>query len=357
MVRHRPKAFTLIELLVVIGVISLLVGLLLPAVQSAREAARRAYCVNNLRQLGLAVHGYHDIHDSYPPGRVKSYDPRYAGAKPPCTSLFVDKGLLIYLLPTMERSALYNAINQNLTILGAENQTVHMVSVAAYMCPDDATAGYPRDLPANQLAKFGLPDPAGTRRRMVFTSYAGCTGPFESTAFPMTNNGCRAPSQAVAQNNGVFCDLSPLSAASVSDGLSQTIFMAEKTTSILQALDVVNPDLFQLKGWYVTGNWGDTLFTGFYRPNAYKTTALLGSDALINSASSLHPGGVNVLMGDGSARFIKNTVDSWQADPRNGQPVGVRQDPTGWWVNVPKPGIWQALGTRAGGEAVSTEAF
>jgi prepilin-type processing-associated H-X9-DG protein len=355
--RSRSLGMTLIELLVVIGIIAALVGLLLPAVQSAREAARRAQCVNNLRQIGLSIHNYHDAFGSLPPGRIKSYDPRYAGANPPCTSTIVDKGLEVFLLPFLEQAPLYNAINQSLTILGAENGTIHTIVVGQYACPSDPMAGMPRDLQAGALAPYGLPDPPGGRRRMISTSYAGCTGSFEALAFPLPSNGCKPPPIGVAQNNGAFNDTAPIRLGSITDGLSNTLFMAERSITVLQDLTDLNPTEPAKHGWWITGNWGDTLLTTFYPPNTYKTVAIGAVTAQVNAASSLHPGGLNVLMGDGSVRFIKETIDTWRFGPLTGRPVGAKLTPGGWWTNTPSPGVWQALATRSGGEVVAADAF
>jgi prepilin-type N-terminal cleavage/methylation domain-containing protein/prepilin-type processing-associated H-X9-DG protein len=354
----RHRGFTLIELLVTASIIGLLIALLLPAVQASRESARRARCVNNLKQFGLALHAYHDVNNCLPPGRLPTYDPRFAGSNPPCTATFVDKGLLIDILPWMEQAALYSSINQNLTILGAENQTVHIVSVSSYACPDDSLAGIPHDLPPGYMTRFGLADPPGGRSRMVFTSYAGCAGSlYRVVAFPRLSSNCQVPPQNIAQNNGCFHDVSPITLASVTDGLSQTIFMAEKAVTTYQALSIVKPDLPSLRGWYVTGNWGDTICTTSFPPNAYKTVAVGAEAALTSSVSSLHPGGVNVLMGDGSVRFVKETIQSWPFDPLTGNPIGATRTAAYWWQGLPPGGVWQALGTRNGGEVLDANAL
>lgn len=347
---HRA-GFTLIEILVVLSIVSLLVALLMPAAQAAREAARRARCSYNLRQIGLAIHNYHDTFGSLPPGRFLTYDPRFAGSNPPCTAPAVDKSFLLFLLPAMEQPAFYNAINQDLTIFGPENTTVHGVAVASFACPSDPEAGYPRDLAAGALEPYA-PDPPGGRRRMVFTSYSGCHGSIRVDAIPRPSNGCRVAGPLRAQADGPIGDISPIDFAAIFDGLSHTLFVAEKSTTDAARLSVVYPALFALHGWYASGNWGDTLMTTFYPPNPYDQLPALAADALLTSGSSRHPGGLNALMGDGSVRFVKDSIQSWPFDPSTGAPAGARRDPGGWWTGLPKPGVWQALATRSGGDNV-----
>ncbi len=347
------RAFTLIECLVVIAIIGLLMALLLPAVQAAREASRRASCSHNLRQIGLALIGYQDTQGCLPPGRFRTTDPLYAGPNPPCTSTFFDRSLMVAILPSLEQGALYNAINQSRLITGAQNTTILAVGVGVLACPSDSGASV-RDMNIDAFVDRGLKDPPGGRFRMSFTSYSGCFGSLPTDAYPMMVDRCVVAPQRVAQNNGCFHDRSPVTLASVSDGLSHTIFVAEKATASYQALDT--PTIFYAirNGWYVTGNWGDTLFTTFYPPNYYKTVRGSRPDIQLRDASSYHPSGLNALMGDGSVRFIKETIQSWPLDPINGEPAGIGRDPGGWWVNLPRPGVWQALGSRNGREMASS---
>jgi prepilin-type processing-associated H-X9-DG protein len=260
----------------------------------------------------------------------------------------VDKSLLVFSLAFLEQSPVYNAINQNLTILGVENLTVHPVAIPTFACPSDPMSGQARSLNSGALSQYGISDPA----QMVFASYAGCLGSLEVTALPLPSANCIVAAQQVQQSNGVFPDISPIRMSSVTDGLSNTVFMAEKSTTVLKRLDIVDPTLFAEYGWYITGNWGDTLISTFYPPNAYNKVALSAMKAWRDSASSLHPGGLNVLLGDGSVRFIKDSIQSWPFEPLTGAPAGVTFSAQGWWLNVPTPGVWQALSTRAGGEIV-----
>jgi prepilin-type N-terminal cleavage/methylation domain-containing protein len=256
--------FTLIELLVAVSIILLLIGILLPAVQAAREAARRAQCSSNLRQFGVALQSYHDAFGSLPPGRIKSYDPRYAGPNPPCTSSIVDKSLEVFALEFVEQAMVYNAINQSLAIIGCENTTVHAIAIPVFACPSDPMSGWPRSLNPGALAQYGVVDPA----LMVFTSYAGMIGSLPVVAQPLPQNGCVVPVLLIAQTNGVFNDVSPIRLASVTDGLSNTIFMAEKATTILQEFNALDASYAAQHGWYITGNLGDTLITSLSPPNA-----------------------------------------------------------------------------------------
>jgi prepilin-type N-terminal cleavage/methylation domain-containing protein/prepilin-type processing-associated H-X9-DG protein len=349
----KSFGMTLIELLVSISIISLLIGLTLPAVQSARESARRAQCANNLKQFGLALQNYHDAFGSLPPGRIKSYDPRYAGVMPPCTSSIVDKSIEVFALGFMEQTNLYNAVNQSLAVIGAENSTVHAIAVSTFACPSDTMSGWPRSLNLGALVQYGVPDPA----LMVFTSYAGMIGSLPVIAQPLPSTNCVVHGALIAQCNGVFNDLSPIGLASVTDGLSNTIFMAEKATTILQDLNALNRQYAAQHGWYITGNWGDTLITALYPPNACDKVAPVAKTAWTNSASSMHPGGLNVLMGDCSVRFIKDSIQSWPFNPISGNPAGASQNRQSVWVNLPPSGVWQSLSSRSGGEVVGSDAF
>jgi prepilin-type processing-associated H-X9-DG protein len=184
---------------------------------------------------------------------------------------------------------------------------------------------------------------------MNFTSYVANFGTTDTVAHILPDQ------RGFATADGVFSGVSPISYASVQDGLSNTIFFSERATAYLQALVSVDPTIFDRCGWYFLGDLGDTLFLSFYPPNMPRKVASGAGYNHASAASSLHPGGVNCLLGDGSVRFIKETISTWPYDPTTGRPAGASEGPGGYWNNLPTPGLWQALSTRCGGELMSAE--
>lgn len=354
--RRDPRGLTLIELLVIVSVIGLLIALLLPAVQSAREAARRAQCSNNLKQIGLALAAYEGAFGSLPPGRMMTYDRRFAGSNPPCTSILVEKSLFLHILPQIDQAPLYNAINHDLTIFGHENRTVRRTTLSAFACPSDPDAGRVRSGRSLALDSYGLAT-ADEPYLVAYSSYAGMYGSLYLNAVPRIDTSCAVPPPVLAQVDGSFNDLSPIRSSSFSDGRSYTMTITERALSPLRGISDPNGPAFDRYGWLIAGNWGDTLVTAFYPPNLYRKVPPHGDVAQYFAASSLHPGGINALMGDGSVRFITETIATWAYDSSSGHPRGAQQDSVGFWTNLPPSGVWQALATRNRGETISDQGF
>jgi prepilin-type N-terminal cleavage/methylation domain-containing protein/prepilin-type processing-associated H-X9-DG protein len=326
------RGFTLIEGLVAIGIIGLLVALLLPAVQAAREAARRATCQNHLHQIGLAIHAYEGQNGCFPVGvSTSSRSPHYGG-------LF---SIHVRLLPHLDLRAAYDAVNFDAgtwpldefewspglaeQAVNAVNGTVFRSSVSVFLCPSDDR---PRSSGGNN-----------------YRGTAG-VGPHVGTLAEYPDSG-----------NGIFADVEAIRPAYVPDGLGHTVMFSERLRGSgdpagpvverdiahMPAIFVSNADQLMTlcriaarptNEFYVRPGWqwfwrgrGHTLYTHAQPPNGSVVDCLntgLAKDGMA-TARSMHPGGVNVLMGDGSMRFVAEGISV---------------------------AVWRGLGTRNGNELV-----
>jgi len=337
---RRSRGFTLIELLVVIAIIAVLISLLLPAVQSAREAARRAQCVNNLKQLGLAMHNYMDANGVMPMGG-------YFNDKSPTLPWM--HGCLIGLTAFMEQGNIYNTFNASLRYYQyPENDTVMAHKMATLACPSDIEVLEGNDA----YTKFAAP-------RMSFkaglTSYRGIAGPWTNPPRGVNPAATANWSTLRANGLGVLYMTSDTSIAGITDGTSNTMMFGESVYGRLSQSDK------NCWHWWIAGNYGDTLQTTTYAPNINTSVNLSvfpnGAAAFIISASSNHPGGANFVFCDGSVRFIKNTIQSWQPDAANNYlPAGLTVT-NGVYTPTKPYGVYQALSTRAGGEVISADSL
>ncbi len=340
------RAFTLIELLVVIAIIAVLIALLLPAVQSAREAARRAQCTNNLKQMGLGLANYESSNTRFPLGAFFRNDSN--PPLPPCQG-FHEQSFLISILPYIEQGPLFNNYNFQIHYTDFQmNMTVHSTGVQAFWCPSDGAAGVP------DTRSLGYP--------IYYTNYRGNAG----TAYYVgrySQPGCDATYGArYAKADGLLYYNSSVSMAMIRDGTSNTIAAGEL------AYGKIPPDTRWDWVWWFSGNNADTLANTLYPINpqrklneGYVNTGMLGINVQImfHSFSSFHPGGINVVFCDGSVRFLKDTTNTMPFDAATGLPLGLAPDANGILQLQPgaQYGIWQALSTRAGSEVISSDAY
>jgi prepilin-type N-terminal cleavage/methylation domain-containing protein/prepilin-type processing-associated H-X9-DG protein len=337
------RAFTLIELLVVIAIIAVLISLLLPAVQSAREAARRAQCANNLKEIGLAIHNYVTAANTFPPGRINSHIAGFGNTW----------GAYSQLLPQLELTSVYNAFNFNLSPdIDPANFTGAGIFVAGFLCPSDPSP------PQQAQANYGM------------HNYLLNVG----NQYPILKNPM-APLQGAP--NGIFYENTALRPAAIIDGLSGTVAISETVRSVPGIGFAVD----KLNGFVITGNnktsgppissdddyqnlcvaavpppgfqvtrgskWhygapGHSMYTHRRVPNDPQVDCRGGlphsdkSDpfwswlSLNVTSRSKHPGGVQSLFCDGHAAFVKNTI------------------------SLP---IWQALGSANGSEVISSDSY
>lgn len=301
---HRRRAFTLIELLVVIAIIGVLVGLLLPAVQAAREAARRAQCVNNLKQIGLALHNYDGSHQTFPSGYVSNFNATGDDTGP-------GWGWAPMLLPQFEQTPLFNAINFNLAIEAPANLTSRLPRVGNFICPSDTVP--PTLWAVNRDAATGAP-----RRDICELA--------SSNYVAMYGNGEPGPN-----GDGVFFRNSKISLRDLTDGTGQTIAIGERSHRLGEATwvgSVTGAIMFPTDNDDI-GRYRTESSSGMILGHVGERVGPGDPRSDVNQFYSLHAGrGANFLFADGHVQFLKATMDYR---------------------------TYQALATRAGGEVISSD--
>jgi prepilin-type N-terminal cleavage/methylation domain-containing protein/prepilin-type processing-associated H-X9-DG protein len=361
------RGFTLVELLVVIAIIAVLIALLLPAVQAARETARRMRCTNNLKQIGIGLHNYHDTNiDAFPAGRS---GPLPIGITDPTNARSHDWSAFLFILPFIEKTSSYELYTQataanngiaappfhcdsisnapGATTPGRAQYITLLTSfVDTYICPSDGNARQP-------TYNDNFWGTAGCENAR--NNYCTCRGDWINNNHTIASN---------KNTRGMFETLIWYGMSACTDGTTNTIFVSEHVTQSSKTDQYVrsgtagtlgsggatnpskcasqrNGDMISVTLWNGDGNFiysGRTMIGGFTTilpPNSVScSNSTASADYGIRSPSSQHTGGVNAVFGDGSVRFISETID---CDSSSNAPITTGQSPYG---------VWGAMGTK-----------
>jgi prepilin-type N-terminal cleavage/methylation domain-containing protein/prepilin-type processing-associated H-X9-DG protein len=330
--RSFRRAFTLIELLVVIAIIAVLIGLLLPAVQKVREAAARMKCSNNLKQIGVALHSYHDANMYFPPGYVDgNTNPNLT----PDNDVGPGWGWASFLLPYVEQGNLFNQINFSQPVGKGVNAAVSQQALSVFQCPSDP---YQQSFPVYD-SSFGTPIAT-----VAHGNYVGCNGWEEcfngAGGNPQPGGGADGLAGQYGQAGvGLFYRNSRNKMAIVTDGTSNTIFAGERSGNhspsswtgavaggrcpAWMAVQPPSPYSPPPGAPYDNADFGEALVLAHCN-----ATHLPNADFPIfdpDTFYSMHTSGANFLFGDGSVHFLTNSIN---------------------------PATYQALGTISGGEVL-----
>ena len=370
----RKRGFTLVELLVVIAIIGILIALLLPAVQAAREAARRMDCTNRLKQLGLALHNYHDSTQAFPAGMVRSRG-------------VARISVFVAILPYVEQTALYDYCQVTIGELAAGTTACNTWQTAAVTNPLSNAANAWCAKPDFLICPSDGARISTATNTLGVNSYTDCVGDWMDRIAGTAANNVPNPRGAFSHASdigGANASVKFRNMASLADGTSNTAVMSEFTISendpsartkqinksIYVAGDLVSNDFpanlvagtvgFCLtyrdgkvwaddangNGTYVGRRWADGLtrcngFSTIYPPNSPRCAATDdGNGRTVIPPSSFHTGGVNVTLGDGSVRFISDTIDAGNINTAVVKAAGPSEF-----------GAWGALGSINGGES------